>query len=435
MPKAGSRSTQNSNKKGILGESAAPKTGPQRSKRNTKGSQQEMASLVIKSSDKSIVDFTKGENGEGSNTANKPSHPGGSSRKQVQSCESSVLSADETTDPEVTSVQKGELLKLQMGILLREHLLLKKRHKELKGRLGNNDRESHPGPLTLKVDRFSNVEIHNMVESLNNDIVALCSAIAYELSRDLIPIALHPLVVDTVPAVVHITGALGRNFANLLLYKTDMGHGRLIVLLALQSILSKTCTDLIQFWSMNEEEQVVLQSLYSQFLIQSPDVAGHWRAMMRVRSKHAEPNSDLMTTTCECRLIDDIVKVLTAAGWREFNAEETINNKYGQHVKDVVELIIKLDKAMGEDVVSQDLHVYTAPPDIPFAPAHMADQNKGPSEGSSADDLVAVCTSIGLLAKCREPEDRGNVVGGVGPKEQILLKPIVILRSALEYIN
>lgn len=238
MPKAERRSTRNSNKSGILGESETSKTGPQRSKRNSKGSQRlesERAPLVIKSSD-AIVDFTEGETGEGSDTTSKSSHPGG---RSVQSRELSVLSADETTDSEVTSVD-GELLKLQMPILLHEHLSLKKRYEELKDRLGDDDRvqsrsesggemqehrtltlgESHPVPLVLKVDRFSNAEIRNMVESLNNDIVALCSAIADDLSRDLIPIALHPLVVDAVPAVVHITGILGRNFTNISFFCT-----------------------------------------------------------------------------------------------------------------------------------------------------------------------------------------------------------------------
>ncbi|PBK90615.1 hypothetical protein ARMGADRAFT_1166926 [Armillaria gallica] len=453
MPKTPvTRSTRNSNKNKLLGDSAPAKAGSSRSKKPSKGSQRSGLETT-NSSSTPTMDLTTGnvEKAYENENHRKIGIRGG---KRVQSHD--LFSVSVTTDSEAgsTSNQRKRLIDLQLQTLMRKQAALQKEYDDLKhsmekdaclqcrSKFGGAQEyraltpgESHP-PIVFKADAFSNAEIRVMVESLNSDIVTLCSSIADEISLgDFVPIAPHPLVVDAVPAVDCITGALGRHFTHLLLYKTDTHHGRLVVRLALQSILSKTCADLVQSWSMDMTERVVLQTLYGQFLIQSPGVAGHWRAMTRARTKHTGPNSDLMLASCERCLIDDIVKVLSAAGWKNFNAAETINNKYGQRVKDLVELVIKLDRATGEDVVSQDLQVYIVQPDIPFALVHMADQNKGPSEGISADDLVAVCTSIGLLAKCREPEDGGNVVGGAGPKEQILLKPIVILRSALEYIK
>ncbi|PBK65397.1 hypothetical protein ARMSODRAFT_1022206 [Armillaria solidipes] len=453
MPKTPvTRSTRNSNKNELLGDSAPAKAGPSRSKKPSKDSQR--SGLQTTSSSRApVMDLTTGniEKAYENENHRKTGNRGG---KRVQSHELSSASVTTDSDASSTSTKRKCFIDLRLQTLMHKHAALQKGYDNLKhiiekdaslqcrSKLGGpreyralTPGESHP-PIIFKADAFSNVEICVMVESLNSDIVTLCSSIADEISLgDFVPIAPHPLVVEAVPAVDYIIGALGRHFTHLLLYKTNTHHGNLIVRLALQSILSKTCTDLVQSWSMDMTERFVLQNLYSQFLIQSSNVAGHWRAMTRVRSKHTGPNSDLMSTSCERCLIDDIVKVLTTAGWKNFNAAETINSKYSQRVKDLVELVIKLDKATGEDVISQDLHVYTVLPDIPFALAHMTDQNKGPSNGISADDLVAVCTSIGLVAKCREPEDGSTVVGGVGPKEQILLKPIVILRSALEYIN
>ncbi|KAK0196215.1 hypothetical protein F5146DRAFT_1028858 [Armillaria mellea] len=432
MPKAGRRKTRNSNKSGIFGEGESPtsKTGHRRSKRDSKGSQalESETAALVKSSDEPIMPFM-GKTGEGSDISNKPSHPGG---RSVQSSGLSVQrSADETTDSEGTS-EDGELqtVKNQLQALLCRHRSLKKKYEELKTKLGNNDRlrfpsesgmQEHraltPGPgESLPVPLIFN--IRNMVESLNNDMVTLCSSIADELSGDLLPMAPHPLTVDAVPAVGHIIDVVGHHFTHLLLYKTY--RRRLIVLLALQSVLSKTCVD--------HEEQNTLRCLYYQLLIHSPDIVGHWRATTRTKSKHAGS----MSTSCERHLIDGILRVLVTAGWSDLNAEETVKNRYGQRVKDLVELIVKLDKAMGEDVVSQELNVYIVRPDVPFAPALMTDQNHEASGGISANGWVAVCTGIGLAAKCREPKDGGNIVGGVGFKEQVLLKSKVILRSALE---
>ncbi len=206
--------------------------------------------------------------------------------KRVQSHELSSASVTTDSDAGSTPNKRKRLIDLQLQTLMRKQAALQKEYDDLKhsmetdacpqcrSKFGGAQEyraltpgESHP-PIVFKADAFSDAEIRVMVESLNSDIQTLCSSIADEISlEDFVPIAPHPLVIDAAPAVNCIAGALGRHFTHLLLYKTDTHRGRLIVRLALQSILSKTCADLVQSWSMDMTERFVLQNLYGQFLI------------------------------------------------------------------------------------------------------------------------------------------------------------------------
>ncbi len=132
--------------------------------------------------------------------------------------------------------------------------------------------------------------------------------------------------------------------------------------------------------------------------------------MTRERSKYS-----VVTETEEnfySRVTEAVLNVLHIAGWSPADAKGTLIQIFGKRVSAIVMAAMKLDRAMGEGITSQDLVVYTARFDDHFDSNRMVDAygNK-----KADGDAVACTCELGLTAS-----DGSN----------ILLKTGVVLYSA-----
>lgn len=132
--------------------------------------------------------------------------------------------------------------------------------------------------------------------------------------------------------------------------------------------------------------------------------------MTRERSKYS-----VVTETEEnfySRITEAVLNVLRIGGWSPADAKDTLTHTFGKRVSAIVNAAMKLDRAMGEGITSQDLVVYTARFDDHFDSNRMVDAygNK-----KADGDAVACTCELGLIAS-----DGSN----------ILLKTGVVLYSA-----
>ncbi len=112
------------------------------------------------------------------------------------------------------------------------------------------------------------------------------------------------------------------------------------------------------------------------------------------------------------RVTEAVLNVLRIAGWSPADAKGTLIQTFGKRVSAIVKAAMKLDRAMGEGITSQDLVVYTAHLDDHFDSNTMVDAYGN----QKADGDVVACTcELGLKAS-----DGSN----------ILLKTGVVLYSA-----
>ncbi len=156
---------------------------------------------------------------------------------------------------------------------------------------------------------------------------------------------------------------------------------------------------------------------------------------MAKESIRGRPKPDL-TTFYHRKLVDEIVMVLYAAGWQNYNAKETIEEKFAEHIKELVKLVIQVRDAIGSDIVSRDLRLFVSQHDTPFDSTTMIDDDRRGQENVTASqdamNLVAACTGIGLIVNRATGEMRndGDDVDGTRQKGRILVKAQVMLYSA-----
>ncbi|KAK0222680.1 hypothetical protein EDD85DRAFT_982669 [Armillaria nabsnona] len=344
--------------------------------------------------------------------------------------------------------EKRDLLRLQEG-LVHENKSLLEQNQVLERRLQHDvfqrpKRKDAPPeskglkqegsysllPLTLKADSYSWAEVEAMVALLNREIRDLASFLVDELSAAFASTCPHSLVVETSPTINTLYERLGRRFTQFLLGSADPDQRRLVVRMALRSVLVTGCKAFVQYWSADTAEHNVLTTLYGNVLNRYPAMAGHWRSMAK-ESIRGRPKPDL-TACFHRRLVDEIVMVLHAAGWQNYNAKETIQERFADHIEELVKLVTQVRDAIGSDIVSRDLRLFSSQPDTPFDSTAMIDDDRRGQENFTAlrdvVNRVAACTGIGLIVDRATGEVRndGDDVDGTRQKGRILVKAQVM---------
>ncbi len=123
------------------------------------------------------------------------------------------------------------------------------------------------------------------------------------------------------------------------------------------------------------------------------------------------------------------ILVLLLAGWDSDGTKtweacvDTVMEKYGRRIRDIVKLMMRLDKAIHESVVSKDIVVCIAAGGNEYDPVIMENAD-GPAEKVQPSDRVTCTSDLGL--KVTEASEDGTSGG-----DTYLLKPKVVLRSSL----
>ncbi|KAG7450052.1 uncharacterized protein BT62DRAFT_928833, partial [Guyanagaster necrorhizus] len=123
------------------------------------------------------------------------------------------------------------------------------------------------------------------------------------------------------------------------------------------------------------------------------------------------------------------VLVLLLAGWNSDGTTtwdacvDTIMEKYGRRIRDIVKLMTRLDKVIGESVVSKDIIVCIVASGRQYDLESMENAD-GLGEKVQPSDRVMCTSDLGL--KVTEVSHDGGL-----EKDTYLLKPKVVLRSSL----
>ncbi|KAK0448965.1 uncharacterized protein EV420DRAFT_1566394 [Desarmillaria tabescens] len=247
-----------------------------------------------------------------------------------------------------------------------------------------------------KADLFSGAEVKVMVQGLNTEILQLAANMV-----DTLQFEDNAMTVDGDQAPTEQRLAIGGRMMQLLQTRGDPDTHAMVVQAALQG------------WSKHSPTDDSLHDLYCDIrkrYADNPAVAGRWRSMTREKSKYSmvsEIEEDFYS-----RVVEVVLNVLLVAGWSPADSKGTLTQTFGKRVSAIVKAAMKLDRAMGEGITSQDLVVYGARFDDRFDSDTMVDAYGNQKEDGES---VACTCELGL-----------KVSGG----SNILSKTGVVLYSA-----
>jgi hypothetical protein len=132
-------------------------------------------------------------------------------------------------------------------------------------------------------------------------------------------------------------------------------------------------------------------------------------------------------------LIEVFTNILVVAGCKQTETQiyETITARFVERLTIIGKMALRLSKAIGEDITSCEIEVAYLLPDTVFNHSTMNDAFGKPStkngEASANDKQLLCTTDLGLVSGVKEMVD-----GKSRWRETVLLKPRVLLESALE---
>ncbi|KAK0471608.1 hypothetical protein IW261DRAFT_1612017 [Armillaria novae-zelandiae] len=233
-------------------------------------------------------------------------------------------------------------------------------------------------------------------------------------------------------AAGNVQNILGQRVTERLMRRITQDMQTVVVQPVIQSVLAKTCQNLIQRWSVSSQEHDLFATSYKKYRkINSFETMAQWRAATREIFKYG-PQSDGTRDFVHGAFIENLLDVLRIAGWKNFAPKETIQEMFGDRIRELVKLTIRLDRAIMEGALSQELHLFMPGHDDTYDPNMMVDINQDPSAPIS-DGKVAVCVSVGLkLAGKRTDEgETKGLEASSATRPKVLLKAKVVLDAVL----
>ncbi|KAJ7628249.1 hypothetical protein DFH06DRAFT_931764, partial [Mycena polygramma] len=179
-----------------------------------------------------------------------------------------------------------------------------------------------------------------------------------------------------------------------------------VVQIALQTAITRRCKGMIDSWCLGDERfGNSLCALYEKILLaENPITAHRWRAITRAQTRCSEDNLLVTASLVQC-----IFDVMVAAGWifQEYtlNGREYIEDKFAGQIAAIAKYSLQLRKAIGEDIVSEDLEVvYVGPNQIfreqtmedVYAVGRRKDQSRRAARAVFDVEVVACTSDIGL---------------------------------------
>ncbi|KAK0493237.1 hypothetical protein EDD18DRAFT_1181177 [Armillaria luteobubalina] len=273
-------------------------------------------------------------------------------------------------------------------------------------------------------DLVSGEDIISMAEALNAEIFQTAAYMA-----DSSVFGAKCRLVDT----GELDPWLGADFVEILRSGKNTEARVQCVQVALQASLVRSCMATIAMWHPDPNIDEKLRLLYSMIRKTSlAPVAGRWRMMTRSKSKYSTPEETEKPYIPW--MVRKAILVLLLAGWDSDGTKtweacvDTVMEKYGRRIRDIVMLMTRLDKAIHESIVSKDIVVCIAASAAgknqpQYDPGAMENAD-GPAEKVQPSDRVMCTSDLGL--KVTEACEDGTSEG-----EAYLLKPKVVLRSSL----
>lgn len=161
-------------------------------------------------------------------------------------------------------------------------------------------------------------------------------------------------------------------------------------------------------------------------------MVGRWAGLTRrhVRSMVLAEDTQELPEPLIPHFINAIVNILVTAGCTQtiLQIDEIIATRFMERLTKVAGLAHRINKATGEDITSCEIEVVYLHPGMIFSPSAMEDSFGNKSV--DGDEEILGTTELGLVRAVKDTEK-----GESKWKETILLKPGVLLESALESLR
>ncbi|KAK0481097.1 hypothetical protein EDD18DRAFT_1436394 [Armillaria luteobubalina] len=306
---------------------------------------------------------------------------------------------------------------------------LRSQQRELAIQADNDLQESRRIHIQIRTDTYSCMEIKDMLESLNHDIMQLAALMSEKLRFKHIYAESLDRLAELNNAAENVQAILGRHVTEILMRRIPKDMHYVVIQVVIQSVLAKTCQRLMQRWSVSSEEHAFFATSYIKLRkIDSFETMAQWRAATIEIFKYGSQSDGTRDFSHE-ELMKNLLNVLRTAGWRNSAPKETIERMFGDHVRGLVENTIRIDRAIMEGSLSQDLHLYRPCADDKYDPSMMEDINQDPNTIVS-DEKVAVCVNIGLKLGEDEGGAKESEIQASGQK--VVLKAQVLLDTTLK---
>jgi hypothetical protein len=161
-------------------------------------------------------------------------------------------------------------------------------------------------------------------------------------------------------------------------------------------------------------------------------VSGRWRALTRNYTQSLLSDKDDVITPTIPNVIEVVVDILTVAACKENpqHVHNRVMSTFGDRIRLVANLALRLNQALGEQITSSDLEIVYIGEGIGFDSTLMVDIcNDHPRRNQASHGRVICTTELGLRQVEKETKaDRGRF------NEKILLKSKVALDSVANNI-
>ncbi|PBK90606.1 hypothetical protein ARMGADRAFT_1166920 [Armillaria gallica] len=283
-------------------------------------------------------------------------------------------------------------------------------------------------------DAISGEEIKGMTEALNTEIYQVAAFMADTMDFD----GTSPADEVNKAAAVRWIGEplVGVLSSGVPKNDSEEETRHLATLAAIQTSIVQTCINLINTWSFHPNVNDHFAGLYANIRETSISfaVAGRWRAMTRARCKYLGPEKEIEGHLVNC-LLRDLAPVLVVSGWKippSVKAESAIgalSQIFRTRLGQITRKMVRLDRAMGEGVISKDAQLCWVTAGIPFDSSIM-ENAYGKSPDMSTGDVVLSTCDLGLMVS-QISKDSNEAGPGRTEDVQVLLKVKVVLHSAL----
>ncbi|KAH7929505.1 hypothetical protein BV22DRAFT_1002424 [Leucogyrophana mollusca] len=163
-------------------------------------------------------------------------------------------------------------------------------------------------------------------------------------------------------------------------------------------------------------------------------ISGRWRALTRAHIQQAQHDEAQRIASLVNAIVSGLADILLAAGCSAPVEElrEALKKRFNEKIAVMVELAMRINRVIGEDVTSGNLEVVAISSAAPFDKATMEDAYEdGRADLKASDNNRVLCpTDLGLRRLTRI-----STIGQSQWEEKLLLRPKVALESVVDNVD
>ncbi|PCH36692.1 hypothetical protein WOLCODRAFT_82780 [Wolfiporia cocos MD-104 SS10] len=291
-----------------------------------------------------------------------------------------------------------------------------------------------------KADNLSDADILRMFEALNSHIYQLSAHLADNIQLDRGSLSTPQTWITEATEI--LDGVVGAELIQLLA-KSPHSELPVCIQFALQSRMVGFANMVISTWNFHDlEHNKLYNDVYMQLRAsEDPAVSGRWRALT-VTSLRALTLNETTIPRLHDHLAIFITSITLLAGLTAapVQAHQQIISRYGGELITLVDIMLQLQRAIGEEIISSQINLVVYLSGETFNPEHMEDYNAGgrpctPRESDARAPVVVLGTMSLGVTRIEKKAMGGNAAGQGTWVSVTLLKPKVVLNTILDELQ